>query len=550
LDPWGPITIKARKTKVIIISGGEKMFGKISGKWLVIMLLLAATPLLTACGDDDDGDDTPTTTAQPTKAVGECTKEEIFKVGLIGTIYGMTAESRDYSPDTAMEEINEAVGVRIGDTCIKFEWKFEEDRGTSVGAIAATQKLLYEFKADAVLNTGSLAPIQVWRPYTEDAKVINFAQTEPVRDLIGEEYPYTFHMHTDDSPDGLYLLDWISKNRPDIKKVHGIRELMTLYEEQAGVLKEAALPEYGIEYTGTEWCQVNAYDFYPVLTAALQHKPDAIMCDAYQFSSIAKQARELGFEGTFLVVGAIPDYAIEQMAFRNIEGAVSLTPDPESPLVPQYYRDFRESYHDRYGAYPFSVTTFPSYFVPYYIAAAIESAGSTDSDRLKEVMETQTLTLEFPSGETQDVKMGGAELFGIDHSWSAPQYLSVVQNGKPEMMEVITPEKSNQLIATNMKYLEGKDFTTTTTAAPTTSQPPVARELTIESPIGQILDNPDGEAILRECLGDEIVDNPQMSMAFGMNLLTIAPMSRGVITDEMVTCVQEGLQALAVGGTP
>jgi len=520
---------------------------------MTLLLMLMATPLLIACGDDD-GDDTGEAREERTQTAGECTKEERFRVGLIGTIYGMTAESRDYSPDTAMEEINEAGGVRIGDTCIKFEWKFEEDKGTSVGAISATESLLYGFNADAVLNTGSLAPIQVWRPYTEEAKVINFAQTEPVRDLIGEEYPYTFHMHTDDSPDGLYLLDWISKNRPDIKKVHGIRELMTLFEEQAGVLKEAALLEYGIEYTGTEWCQVNAYDFYPVLTAALGHKPDAIMCDAYQFASIAKQARELGFEGTFLVVGAIPDYAIEQMALKNIEGAVSLTPDPESPLVPQYYRDFRESYHDRYGAYPFSVTTFPSYFVPYYIAAAMEAAGSTDSDRLKEVMETQTLTLEFPSGETQDVKMGGAELFGIDHSWSAPQYLSVVQNGKPEMMEVITPEKSNQFIATNMKYLEGKDFTTTTTqptttAAPTMSQPPAARELTIESPIGQIMDAPGGEALLRKCLGDERVDDPQFPLAFGMNLPAVAPISRGAITDEMVTCVEEGLQALAAGGT-
>jgi len=41
-----------------------------------------------------------------------------------------------------------------------------------------------------------------------------------------------------------------------------------------------------------------------------------------------------------------------------------------------------------------------------------------------------------------------------------------------------------------------------------------------------------------------------MSMAFGMNLPTIAPMSGGVITDEMVACVEEGLQALGSGGTP
>jgi len=92
--------------------------------------------------------------------------------------------------------------------------------------------------------------------------------------------------------------------------------------------------------------------------------------------------------------------------------------------------------------------------------------------------------------------------------------------------------------------------TTTTTTTPsattqppattTTSQPPAAG-VTIESSIGEILDAPGGEALLRKCLGDEVVDNPQLSMAFGMNLPTIAPMSGGVITDEMVACVEEGL---------
>jgi len=109
------------------------------------------------------------------------------------------------------------------------------------------------------------------------------------------------------------------------------------------------------------------------------------------------------------------------------------------------------------------------------------------------------------------------------------------------MSESMTPEMKDQIIADLAAVCEA--------GPPTTSQPPAAGGLTIDASIGEILDAPGGEAILRECLGDEIVDNPQMSMAFGMNLPTIAPMSGGVITDEMVACVKEGLQALASGGT-
>jgi len=75
-----------------------------------------------------------------------------------------------------------------------------------------------------------------------------------------------------------------------------------------------------------------------------------------------------------------------------------------------------------------------------------------------------------------------------------------------------------------------------------------AGPVTIKSKIKEILDAPGGEGVLRQCLGDEAVDNPQLSMAFGMSLPSVAPLSGGLITDEMLACVDEGLQALASGG--
>jgi len=342
----------------------------------------------------------------------------------------------------------------------------------------------------------------------------------------------------------LTLLDWVSKNRPDIKTAVGIRMIAAAVDDESGVAKAAAFPEYGIEYTRNYLHEQTTYDFYPVLTSALKDDPDAIICDYYPFANLAKQARELGFNGTFICIGAIPDYAFGSFSPEEIEGTISMNPSTESPLVPQYYKDYLETYKERQGTYPYSYTTFASYLVPYYVAAAIKAAGSTDPDRLKEVMETQTLTLEFPNGETLDVKMGGANLFGVNHVSCPEQYVSVVRNGKPEVVEVVTPQMSLQYESIFMEYLEG--IPREEIELPTiTSQPPVARVPTIESSIGEILDNPDGEAILRECLGDEIVDNPQMSMAFGMDLPTIAPMSGGAITDEMVACVEEGLQSLA-----
>jgi len=90
--------------------------------------------------------------------------------------------------------------------------------------------------------------------------------------------------------------------------------------------------------------------------------------------------------------------------------------------------------------------------------------------------------------------------------------------------------------------------TPTETETPTTT--PSAGALTIDSTIEEILADPAGEAILRECLGNERVDDPQFSMAFPFTLPFIAPKSNGLVTDEMVACVDGKLQALASGGTP
>jgi len=117
-------------------------------------------------------------------------------------------------------------------------------------------------------------------------------------------------------------------------------------------------------------------------------------------------------------------------------------------------------------------------------------------------------------------------------------------------ISTITPTQPKTTPATeppNTQPTSNQNQPTSTTKAPATptTTKPTATTVTIESTIGEIMDAPGGEAVLRECLGDEIVDNPQISTVLGKNLPAIAPMSGGVIIDEMVACVDQGLQALA-----
>jgi len=72
--------------------------------------------------------------------------------------------------------------------------------------------------------------------------------------------------------------------------------------------------------------------------------------------------------------------------------------------------------------------------------------------------------------------------------------------------------------------------------------------VTIDSTINEIMALTGGEDLLRECLGDDIVDGGLVSMGGSMSLPTIQPMSQGMVTDDMIDCVEAGLEALQGGG--
>ena len=64
--------------------------------------------------------------------------------------------------------------------------------------------------------------------------------------------------------------------------------------------------------------------------------------------------------------------------------------------------------------------------------------------------------------------------------------------------------------------------------------------LTIDSPLGEILDNEQGKAVLEKHIPG-ISTLPQIGQARGMSLRTLAPMSQGRITEVLLNAINEDL---------
>jgi branched-chain amino acid transport system substrate-binding protein len=520
------------------------MLVTVSRKCLLIIismvLVLVATPLLSACGGSNSNDNGATTSG----TTSDKTVEKEFRIGYMGAVFG-SPDEMDHSIEMAIDEINKAGGVQIGNTTYKFKFCFADDKQTASGAVAGIQKLLYNDKTDAITMNNYAGGLVV-QPYTEREKQITFAWDLP--DVwLGSDKPYSFRLHSDYRLSDLIALDWVRKNTDD-KKIQIIQLDMPQFHGIENVNKEIFAKEWGLDVHYT-WYDFTAKDFYPILTDALKNKPDAIVVTQSAGYALIQQARELGFKGDVILPEMVPPFWYDVMSPADMEGLISMSPALDSPQVPQAYKDYLVRYTDRVGRPPYADKTFTDYVFVYLMAAALKAAGSPDSDKLKEALETQSFTLEFPGGATMDVQMFGKQYYGVDHNWQPNQYVSITHNGKIEIKEVLPLIDQLKYLDLIQKYKGTAGAYTPEpeeTVQPTETSAP--RKLTIDSTVGALLANPETRAILEKHIPKNVIilEDPEQSppALLGFSLKAFFSLAGDRIDQSKLPLIEEDLNAL------
>ena len=209
--------------------------------------------------------------------------------------------------------------------------------------------------------------------------------------------------------------------------------------------------------------------------------------------------------------------------------------------MPQAYKDYLVRYKARVGSFPYSSKVFTEYTFVYTMAAALEKAGSTDSDKLKAALESG-VTLEFPGGATMDIYFFGKEYYGIDHNWQPNQYVSVTENGKIVQKEVLSPLDQLQYVALVAKYGTVGSYTPSPDEKVTETGGPI--KLSVDSTVGALMDNPCSMAILEKYMAKNIAD-PRFKMTQSLTLRTLYKISPpGSYPDGQLEAIQKDLEEL------
>lgn len=331
---------------------------------------------------------------------------------------------------------NEAGGVKIGGKVYKIEIIAADDKFSAEGAAAAFNKLIFRDKVDYILMGGPYTVVALTGgPICTKNQVLYFCNGTAGPGLSAE-WPWSFRPLNTEYERGLALLVWLSKNKPEIKRVAYVSPDSESGHASTANFLDLAKKLTKWENVAGEYFQQGGKDYYAVLTKVFKEKPDLICTDSANTGDtalIAKQSRELGFNNIIFsavmheaktVTGICGTKAAENIYLPNF--TYDITPEMKK-LTDAYYKDW--------GEYN-SITMFAADYLPVLIQA-MQKSGSIDKFKVKDTLETGV----FQSLSGPGARFYGKERYGIAHQWLQPAAVSCIHNGETELMAIVSTDE-------------------------------------------------------------------------------------------------------------
>lgn len=341
-------------TEVIIVRkkqfGGEVM--KI-GKLFLVGVILAIILSLAACaGSDKTTEETSNTTSGEEEEKGTEEKEiGTVNIGYSGPLSGPAAlygERTLNGVNMAADEINDAGGFEVDGKMYKLKIVSLDDKYLPNEAGANAKRLVQEDKTPIIFSShsGGILAMQVFNQldkfliagYTSEPKVTETGNKLNVR--IAPGYDGYIKPFTEYAMDRFgkkiaflptasqYGKDWSAALKPYWEKQGG----KVVYESSIDFTKET--------------------DFFTVVTNALKDKPDVLFIggSSEPTGKVAKQARELGFKGGFIVMdqAKLEEMKVITGSYDVLEGAIGVMPleNLDFPAVPGFLKNYEAEYKE------------------------------------------------------------------------------------------------------------------------------------------------------------------------------------------------------------
>lgn len=344
--------------------------------------------VLAACGGDDEGGSSEGSGGSSDGAI---------KIGTILPLSGASAQlgaNSQKAIDMAVEEINEAGGIKSLDGR-KLEVVYADSKGQPPSGVAEAERLLSD--KDIVLLNGAWQS-GVTLPASEVAERNGKVWVAPVpseTSITERGFKYVFRLADTSKMRVAAQIEFLK----ELSQKEEIKTVAVLYENTSwgsGVndIWKEDLPAAGFEIVVAEGYDASAADLTPVVNKVKNAKPDAILMVSYLKDAtlltntfVQQKVQPKAFIGTsggFADAEYLTNAAKNSINFYDVAAWES---DVSRPFSAEVNEKFKEIHgHDMNGE------MVKEYVAIYAIADALERAGSTESDKIRDAFAETSIT--------------------------------------------------------------------------------------------------------------------------------------------------------------
>ncbi len=308
-----------------------------------------------------------------------------FLIGGLGPLTGAAASygvSVKQGAEIAIEEINEAGGVKVGDSTLQLRLDFADDEASGDTAMSAYNSLM-DKGIKALLGTVTSGAGLAIAEQTNEDGIFQITPSGSAQDLTA--YDNAFRLCFTDPVQGETMAHYAVEDL-------GFNKIAVIYnnsdEYSTGVMQAFVdeVEKIGGEIVAIEAFVDEAVDFTTQLTTIKGTDAQIIFVPAYYQDAayITTQADELGMNLPFIGSDGWDGVLAKVVDPKVLEGATFMSPFFATDTDPAI-QAFTAAYEEKYNAVPdqFAADGYDSVYV---IKAALETAGSTESEDLINVM--------------------------------------------------------------------------------------------------------------------------------------------------------------------
>jgi branched-chain amino acid transport system substrate-binding protein len=361
---------------------------------------------------------------------GPAMAQETLKIGAIGslsgggTAWGLAIKR---GAEIAVDEVNAAGGLKVGDKTFKVELVMYDDQYTGQGGKTAAERLVYQDKVKYIVGPIGSNPVLSTIEVSTPQKVLVVSNGYTPKILQNDhKASYNFRFTLTNLEFAPNMMKWVKENLK-VTKVGILVPNDAIGQSVAPPLVKL-YKENGIE-TVVDFYERGSKEFSPLITRMMAAGIDGFDMNFNapgEAGLMLRQARQIGFDKQIFQMGGPSVPEIIEVAGKQAEGFVSYEMfDFDAPTA----QPFVKAYGAKYGAGIINSQTPAFYNATKILFEAIRRAGTADdTTKVRDAMEK----LEgYDAGIYGPVRWTGNAIYGVNHQLALPFYVVEVKNGKP-----------------------------------------------------------------------------------------------------------------------